>query len=60
MPHRRVVVDGSNIATEGRTVPSLNQLNEAVLAFINEFPESEVTVVVPGAEGAERAPNQFH
>ena len=28
-----VVVDGSNIATEGRSTPSLSQLNDAVLAF---------------------------
>ena len=29
MPHH-VVVDGSNLATEGRAMPSLEQLNEAV------------------------------
>ena len=28
-----VVVDGSNIATEGRSLPSLAQLNEAVLSL---------------------------
>ena len=43
-PH--VVVDGSNIATEGRTKPSLAQLNEAVLSFMKEFPGTVVTVVV--------------
>jgi hypothetical protein len=42
----RVVVDGSNLATEGRTVPSLVQLDEAVRAFIEEYPKSEVIVVV--------------
>src|SRR5579864_876160 len=51
MPPRRVIVDGSNIATEGRTTPSLRQLNEAVLAFLNEYPESEVTVVVDATFG---------
>jgi hypothetical protein len=42
----KVVVDGSNIATEGRTVPSLQQLDEAVSAFLDEFPNSEAIVVV--------------
>lgn len=51
MAARRVVVDGSNIATEGRTVPSLRQLNEAVLAFLNEYPDTEVTVVVDATFG---------
>ena len=32
MPARRVVVDGSNIATEGRTTPSLAQLNDDLVA----------------------------
>ncbi len=48
---KHVVVDGSNIATEGRSAPSLKQLNEAVLAFMNEFPESKVTVVVDASFG---------
>lgn len=46
-----VVVDGSNLATEGRTEPSLKQLNEAVLAFINEYPSTKVTVVVDATFG---------
>src|SRR5438105_176387 len=47
MPIRHLVVDGSNIATEGRSTPSLNQLDEAVRAFQREFPDVEsVTVVV--------------
>ena len=33
-----VVVDGSNIATEGRTLPSLAQLDEAIRAFLEEYP----------------------
>src|SRR5438309_612283 len=47
MPFRHVVVDGSNLATEGRSTPSLQQLDEAVRAFQREFPGLEsVTVVV--------------
>ncbi|MEX2626290.1 MAG: hypothetical protein WD225_05365, partial [Ilumatobacteraceae bacterium] len=46
-----VVVDGSNIATEGRSLPSLAQLNEAVLAFMAEFPDTTVTVVVDATFG---------
>ena len=46
-----VVVDGSNIATEGRSAPSLKQLNEAVLAFLKEFPGVTVTVVVDATFG---------
>jgi len=46
-----VVVDGSNIATEGRSDPSLRQLNEAVLAFMKEFPGTKVTVVVDATFG---------
>ncbi len=41
-----VVVDGSNLATEGRSSPSLNQLDDAVRAFIEEHPDNEVVVVV--------------
>ena len=48
---KHVVVDGSNIATEGRTAPSLRQLNEAVMAFMQEFPSTKVTVVVDATFG---------
>jgi Zc3h12a-like Ribonuclease NYN domain len=41
-----VVVDGSNLATEGRSTPSLRQLDEAVRAFLAEHPDYEVVVVV--------------
>src|ERR1700730_17524037 len=58
MPVRRVVVDGSNIATEGRTTPSLAQLNEAVLAFLNEYPDTEVTVVVDATFGHRIDPSE--
>jgi hypothetical protein len=40
------VVDGSNLATEGRTLPSLAQLDEAVRAYAEEDPNSRITVVV--------------
>ena len=51
MVKTHVVVDGSNLATEGRTAPSLEQLDEAVTAFIAEHPDSEVTVVVDATFG---------
>ncbi len=41
-----VVVDGSNLATEGRTLPSLQQLDEAVRAFIEQYEPENLTVVV--------------
>ncbi len=40
------VIDGSNLATEGRTEPSLAQLKEAVAAFHKEHPGAVATVVV--------------
>ncbi|HEY6532630.1 MAG TPA: histone H1-like repetitive region-containing protein [Acidimicrobiales bacterium] len=46
MIRSHVVVDGSNIATEGRTTPSLSQLDEAVKAFLAEHPVDTLTVVV--------------
>lgn len=48
---RHVIVDGSNIATEGRTMPSLKQLSEAVTAFMEEFPNDVITVVVDATFG---------
>jgi hypothetical protein len=45
------VVDGSNIATEGRAMPSLQQLNDAVMAFIEEHPNALITVVVDATFG---------
>src|SRR3954470_2718185 len=42
---RHVVVDGSNLATEGRALPSLKQLNEAVLSYMDEHPDDIITVV---------------
>jgi hypothetical protein len=46
-----VVVDGSNLATEGRSAPSLKQLNEAVLSYIAEHPTALITVVVDATFG---------
>jgi hypothetical protein len=40
------VVDGSNLATEGRTLPSLAQLDEAVRAYSEEDPNAQIIVVV--------------
>ena len=46
-----VVVDGSNIATEGRSMPSLAQLSEAVAGFMDEHPDAAITVVVDATFG---------
>jgi hypothetical protein len=46
MASEHIVVDGSNIATEGRSQPSLAQLEEAVTELRREYPDSEVTVIV--------------
>ena len=48
---KHVVVDGSNIATEGRSKPSLKQLNEAVMAFIADHPKAIITVIVDATFG---------
>ena len=40
------VIDGSNLATEGRTEPSLAQLHEAIEAIKAEHPEAILTIVV--------------
>jgi hypothetical protein len=46
MANSHLVVDGSNIATEGRTAPSLAQLDEAVRDFTKEHHFDNVVVVV--------------
>ena len=51
MAPRHVVVDGSNIATEGRSLPSLAQLDEAVREFLQENPGVTLTVVVDATFG---------
>ena len=53
-----VVVDGSNIATEGRSKPSLRQLNDAVVAFMAEHPDCTVTVVVDATFGHRIDPSE--
>jgi hypothetical protein len=62
LPQRRqIVVDGSNIATEGRTLPSLAQLDEAIRAFLEEyrgFTTSDVIVVVDASFGHRIDPSE--
>jgi len=53
-----VVVDGSNLATEGRTTPSLVQLDECVQAFLEEYPDSEVIVVADATFEHRAAPEE--
>src|SRR4051812_32808756 len=51
MKRKHVVVDGSNIATEGRASPSLVQLDEAVRALLAEYSYELATVVVDATFG---------
>ena len=51
MKRKHVVVDGSNIATEGRAAPSLAQLDDAVRALLAEYPYEHATVVVDATFG---------
>lgn len=46
MPERHIVVDGSNLATEGRTTPSLAQLEEVVSELRREQGDTEVTITL--------------
>lgn len=46
-----IVVDGSNIATEGRTEPSLAQLHDAVMALMDEYKGAKVSVIVDATFG---------
>jgi hypothetical protein len=46
MSIEHIVVDGSNIATEGRSLPSLTQLEEAVAELRRDHPNAEITVIV--------------
>jgi hypothetical protein len=58
---RRVVVDGSNIATEGRTAPSLAQLDDAIRTFLDEYPgftTGDVTVIVDATFGHRIDPSE--
>src|ERR1700722_7458377 len=58
MPPSNVVVDGSNIATEGRTTPSLDQLDQAVRQYLEEHPGANVTVVVDASFGHRIEPSE--
>src|SRR5688500_3205933 len=51
MGRSHLVVDGSNIATEGRTVPSLAQLDEAVRGFLGQQAYAQTVVVVDATFG---------
>ncbi len=58
---RRIIVDGSNIATEGRSLPSLAQLDEAIQTFLDEyggFSTADVTVVVDASFGHRIEPSE--
>jgi hypothetical protein len=55
---RHVVVDGSNIATEGRSTPSLAQLDQAVREFMDENPDVTITVVVDATFGHRIDPSE--
>jgi hypothetical protein len=48
---KHIIVDGSNIATEGRAEPSLAQLDEAVSALMAEYKSAKVTVIVDATFG---------
>lgn len=48
---KHIIVDGSNIATEGRVEPSLAQLDEAVSALMAEYKNAKVTVIVDATFG---------
>ena len=59
MSRRQVIVDGSNLATEGRSLPSLEQLDQAVREFIAENPDDQVTVVVDASFGHRIDPREL-
>jgi hypothetical protein len=46
-----VIVDGSNLATEGRMIPSLAQLDDCVQAYKAEDPAASIVVVVDATFG---------
>ncbi len=58
MSSRNVIVDGSNIATEGRSLPSLAQLDHAVREYLAENPDDIVTVVVDASFGHRIDPSE--
>src|SRR5438270_14072624 len=58
MAGRQVVVDGSNIATEGRSQPSLAQLDDGVRAYQAEHTDDKVIVVVDATFGHRIDPSE--
>src|SRR6516162_10569274 len=58
MAPRHVVVDGSNVATEGRSTPSLAQLDQAVREFLIDNPADVVSVVVDASFGHRIDPSE--
>ena len=58
MDIKHVVVDRSDIATEGRSLPSLAQLDEAVRAFLEENPTEQLTVIVDATFGHRIDPSE--
>src|ERR1700704_919307 len=58
MAVRQVVVDGSNLATEGRSFPSLAQLDEAVRDFMTDNGDANVIVVVDASFGHRIDPSE--
>ena len=52
------MVDGSNFATEGRVIPSLAQLDEAVRSFLEENPGAEMIVVADASFEHRVAPGE--
>src|SRR5436305_2947625 len=58
MAGRQIVIDGSNIATEGRSLPSLGQLDEAVRAYQAEHPTDTTIIVVDATFGHRIDPSE--
>ncbi len=56
---RHIVVDGSNLATEGRILPSLKQLIDAVMTFQEDHPDNTITVVVDATFGHRIDPSEI-
>jgi len=53
-----VIVDGSNLATEGRLIPSLAQLDDCVQAYKAEDPAASIVVVVDATFGHRIDPSE--
>jgi len=53
-----VIVDGSNLATEGRMIPSLAQLDDCVQAYRAEDPTASIVVVVDATFGHRIDPSE--